>query len=113
MDKEKLIKSIMKQAELDGEPVTREEAEEMAEMEIKAKGITNYAESAEKKPRKKREVKKDPTKVSFIHYLEEWLLTTSVEDVKIVNEQKEISFLINGESYSLSLIKHRPSKKGE
>ena len=28
IDKEKLIKSIMKRAELDGEPVTREEAEE-------------------------------------------------------------------------------------
>ena len=112
MNKEKLIASIIKQAELDGEPVTKEEAEEMAEMEIKAKEISNYTESEEKKPRKKREVKKDSTKVSFIHYLEEWLLTTSVEDVTIVNEQKEVSFLINGEHYSLSLIKHRP-KKGE
>ena len=110
MDKEKLIKSIMKQAELDGEPVTKEEAEEMAEMELKAKGITDYATAEEKKPRKKREVKKDPLKVTFIHYLEEWLLTTDVEDVTIVNEQKEISFSINGESYSLSLIKHRPKK---
>ena len=52
--KEKLILSIMKSAEADGEPISREEAEEMAEMEIKAKGITEY-EQAEKKPRKKRE----------------------------------------------------------
>ena len=37
MDKEKLINQIMAEAETDGEPVTREEAEEMAEMEIKAK----------------------------------------------------------------------------
>ena len=112
MDKEKLIATIMKQAEADGEPVTREEAEEMAEMEIKAKGIKDYAQAEEPKPRKKREVKKDPTKVTFIHYLEEWLMNTSVEDVQIVNEQKEIAFRINGEDYSLSLIKHRP-KKGE
>ena len=39
MDKEKLILEIMKEAEADGEPLTREEAEEVAEMEIKAKGI--------------------------------------------------------------------------
>ena len=111
MNKEKLIAQIMKQAELDGESVTKEEAEEMAEMEIKAKGITDYTTAEEKKPRKKREVKKDPLKVNFIHYLEEWLLTTSVEDVTIVNEQKEISFTIKGESYSLSLIKHRGKKE--
>ena len=111
MNKEKLIMSIIKEAEKEGEPVTRAEAEEMAEMEIKANGIKNYTQSdVEKKPRKKREVKKDPTKITFIHYLEEWLLTTSVEDVTIVNEQKEIAFRINGEDYSLSLIKHRPKK---
>jgi hypothetical protein len=111
MDKEKLIQKLMKECEADGEPITREEAEEMAEMEIKANGIKNYTQSdVEKKPRKKREVKKDPAKVTFIHYLEEWLLTTSVEDVTIVNEQKEIAFRINGEDYSLSLIKHRPKK---
>ena len=112
IDKEKLIKSIMHQAELDGEPVTREEAEEMAEMEIKAKGVTDYAQAEEKKPRKKREVKKDPTKVEFINFLSDLLLTNGINDVKIVNEQKEISFTIGTDNYSLSLIKHRPPKKG-
>jgi len=112
MDKrEKLIQTLIAEAEKDGEPITREEAEEMADMEIKANGIKDYAQAEEKKPRKKREVKLDPTKVTFIHYLEEWLLTTSVEDVTIVNEQKEVSFVINGDSYSLSLIKHRPKKE--
>lgn len=114
MDKrEKLILELMAEAEKDGEPITREEAEEMADMEIKANGIKDYTQSSnEKKPKKKREVKLDSTKVTFIHYLEEWLLTTSVENVTIVNEQKEISFDIKGENYSLSLIKHRP-KKGD
>ena len=113
MDKrEKLIQTLMAEAEKDGEPITREEAEEMALMEIKANGIKDYAQAEEKKPRKKREVKLDETKVNFIHYLEEWLLTTDVENVTIVNEQKEISFDIKSENYSLSLIKHRP-KKGE
>lgn len=112
MDKEKLIASIMAEAEKDGEPVTREEAEEMAEMEIKAKGISDYTQSAEKKPRKKREVKQDPTKVAFINELAQWLINTGVGDVTIANPQKEVTFRINGEDYSLSLIKHRP-KKGD
>ena len=113
IDKEKLIADIMKRAELDGEPVTREEAEEMAEMEIKAMDIVNYAEAEEKKPRKKREVKKDPIKVEFINFLADLLLTNNVNDVTIVNEQKEIAFTIGTDNYSLSLIKHRPPKKGE
>lgn len=114
MDKrEKLILELMEEAEADGEPISRAEAEEMADMEIKAKGIKDYAQAEEKKPRKKREVKKDPTKVAFIHYLEEWLSNTNVENVHIVNEQKEVAFQINGEEYSLSLIKHRAPKAKE
>lgn len=113
MDKEKLITKIMKECEADGEPITRKEAEEMAEMEIKANGISSYTQSTvEKKPRKPREVKKDPTKISFIHYLEEWLTNTSVSDIIIVNEQREISFKIADDTYSLVLTKHRPPKKG-
>lgn len=109
--KEKLIQTLMTEAEKDGEPITREEAEEMAEMEIKANGIKDYTQSAEKKPRKKREVKKDEIKVAFIKQLENLLLTTDVENVTIVNEQKEVSFDIKGENYSLSLIKHRKVKE--
>ena len=112
MDREKLIAEIMRDAEKEGEPLTKEQASEIADMEIKANGIKDYAQAEEKKPRKKREVKLDETKVNFIHYLEEWLLTTNVENVTIVNEQKEISFDIKGENYSLSLIKHR-KKKGD
>ena len=111
MDKEKLITKIMKQCELDGEPVTREEAEEMAEMEIKANAITSYTQKeVEKKPRKPREVKKDPTKVSFMQNLEEWLTNSSVSDIIMVNEQREISFKILDDTYSLVLTKHRPKK---
>jgi hypothetical protein len=57
MDKEKLIKSIMKDLEC-----TREEAEEVAEMEIKAKGIKRYEKAEEAKPRKPRERKVDEVK---------------------------------------------------
>ena len=103
----------MKRAELDGEPVTREEAEEMAEMEIKAKDILDYAQAEEKKPRKKREVKKDPIKVDFIKFLLNLLLTNGIDNAIIVNEQKEIAFRIGEDNYSLSLIKHRAPKEKE
>ena len=51
MTLEKLTAKIMKECEADGEPVTREEAEEMAEMEIKTGNIKRYEKSDA--PRKK------------------------------------------------------------
>ena len=45
MDKEKLIAKIMKECELDGEPITRAEAEGMANLEIKAKELKNYTQT--------------------------------------------------------------------
>ena len=104
--KEKLILQLMEEAEKDGEPITREEAEEMAEMEIKANGFKDYAQAQEKKPRKKREVKIDETKVDLIKKISDFLLTTEVEDVKIVNVQKEITFTFKNDIYSVSLTKH-------
>lgn len=112
MDKEKLIANIMAECAKDGEPITREEAEEMAEMEIKANGIKNYTQATvEKKPRKKREVKKDPTKVELVKNFANYLLTTSLNDVTIVNEQREITFVLNNETYSIVLTKHRTKKE--
>ena len=108
--KEKLILSIMKLAEADGEPITREEAEEMAEMEIKAKGITEYAQ-AEKKPRKKREVKKDATKITLIKRLADFMQEIAT-NVEVTNDQRTIEFVVMGENYSITLTKHR-KKKGE
>lgn len=109
--KEKLILSIMKSAEADGEPISREEAEEMAEMEIKAKGITEYAQ-AEKKPRKKREVKKDAIKIALIERLSDFIQREVASYVEITNGQRTIEFVLNGENYSITLTKHR-KKKGE
>jgi hypothetical protein len=104
MDKEKLIKSIMKDLEC-----TREEAEEVAEMEIKAKGIKRYEKAEETKPRKPRERKVDETKKELIEYLEKALgMIVSVDNVK---NESEISFTFKNELFTLKLIKHRPPKK--
>lgn len=110
MDKEKLIARIMKECEQDGEPVTREEAAEMAEMEIKASGIKHYEKSD--KPRKavKKERKVDETKKNILTNCKA-LLECMGADVTTIKTETEITFLFEDEEYSLKLIKHRPKKE--
>jgi hypothetical protein len=105
-----LVKSIMAEAAEDGEPVTREEAEEMARMEMGAKEIRRYERSEEvvKSP-KKRTVKKDEEKIEIINKIYNFLLTNGFNNATIVNEQREIKF---NNVFSLTLTKHRV-KKGE
>ena len=103
MNREKLILEIIKESEADGEPVTRAEAEEMADMEIRAKGIKNYVQSTVEKPKGKREVKKDAEKIKIIKKIFDFLLTNGFNDAIIVNEQREITF----GNYSITLTKHR------
>lgn len=112
MDKEKLIAQIMAEAEKDGEPVTREEAEEMAEMELKDKKNRRYETADKPKEKKKREVKLDDKKVNFIEQVFYWVRDYgNATDVTITNPQREVSFTLDGESYSLTLTKHRPPKE--
>ena len=109
MDKEKLIARIMKECEQDGEPVTREEAEEMAEMEIKANGIKHYEKSD--KPRKavKKERKVDATKKQLLMDCKILLESLGAE---ILGEktETEVTFTFEREENSEKLIKHRPNK---
>ena len=116
MDKEKLIAKIMKECEQDGEPVTREEAEEMAEMEIKASGIKRYEKSDTPRKSVKRERKPDPIKRELIEtiflFLDRATFTdTEVMNRTVVNPEKEISFTVGDDTYSVTLTKHRPKKK--
>ena len=99
--KETLIAQIMAECERDGEPVTRAEAEEMAEMEIKSGEVA--VERTESKPRKPRKAPdKDPEKVELIKKFYDFLVSIGEEDVFIANEQKEVDF----RNYTISLIKH-------
>ena len=109
MDKEKLIARIMKECEQDGEPVTREEAEEMAEMEIKASGIKRYETSD--KPRKpaKKERKVDTDKKYLLN-----LLISAINQetcIKNIKTETEFSFEFGEDEYSVKLIKHRKKDK--
>lgn len=114
MDREKLIISIMKDLDC-----TREDAEEVAEMEIKAKGMRRYEKAEEQKPRKKREIKLDEEKVEILDYIMGALIGRHVlieenewdfSVVTIANPQKEITFVVGENEYSLTLTRHR--KKG-
>ena len=113
MDKmEKLIATIMKEAEKDGEPVTYEEAKEMAEMEIKASANVKRYEQSEK-PRKKAE------KVRKVDEIKKMILTTIFEtiqddfdsDTAIMENETSIHFTYKDEKYTVKLTKHRPPKK--
>ena len=99
---EKLIKQIMAEAEEDGEPVTKEEAQEMAEMELKAKDAKIDKVSASTRKTRKA-TPPDEEKVEIIKKLHNFLLTIGEEDATIVNVQREITF----RGYSIQLIKHR------
>lgn len=106
MDKEKLILQIMKECEADGEPITREEAEEMAEMEIKAKGIKNYVQAeVEKKAKKTKERKVDTEKKAILEELAETLKSLGFEPTM----ENEVA--LHFDNFTLKLTKHRPPKK--
>ena len=106
---EKLAKEIMAECEREGEPVTIEEATEMAEMEVKSKEISRYEKS--NKPRKQTtKVRKvDETKKRILtdcRILLEGLGATIIE----VKTETEITFSFDGEEYGFKLVKHRSKK---
>ena len=110
MTKEQLVERIMRECEQDGEPVTREEAEEMAEMEIKANGIKRYEKSDKPRKQTKKERKVDETKGHLLACCKTLLegLGASILSVKT---ETEISFTFSENQYTLKLIKHRPKKR--
>lgn len=100
---EKLVISIMEDAEKEGEPVTREEALEIARMEMKANEEKRHYEKSDTK--KKRVVKKDPEKLKIIAMLNDFLKSEGY-DSTIANDTRQIDFGL----YSLTLVKHKPKK---
>lgn len=109
VDKEKLITDIMKECANDGEPVTREEAEQMAEMEIKAGNVKRYEKSD--KPRKKvtKERKVDEEKKHFLNNFR--ILAEGMGAiVTSTKNEAEFSFNFGNNAYTVKLVKHRPKK---
>lgn len=114
---EELAKEIYNEALEDGEPVSEDEALEMAKMELGAKEIPNYTQAAvDKKSKKPRERKVDLNKKEILGEIKILLegkqlnCGYDVPDVVMENET-DLHFTMYGENYSLKLTKHRPPKK--
>lgn len=123
MTKEQQIENYMKSLQ-----ISREEAEQLweddqadfigeegEEMTVKAKEVRRYEQSAEKKERKPREKKIDTEKVAIVDFVWGCMLNNThlmeFDNVNVANPQKEITFRVGENEYSLTLTKHRPPKK--
>ena len=107
MDKlEKLALEIMKEAEADGEPVTKDEALEMAKMEIASKNNRRYEKAETAKERKPRERKTDEIKLRILTAIKILLEGMQATETALKTET-ELSFNFNNDSYTIKLIKHR------
>ena len=103
---QKLADEIMRESAKDGEPVTMEEALEMAEMEVKAKGLNNYVQSSvEKKNRQPRTKKVDEEKAKVIEIIAKALIDNGY-NATITNVDKTIDF----NDCTITLTRHRKGK---
>ena len=105
---ETLAVEIYRECEKDGEPVTMEEAREMAAMEAKASESRHYEKSVDtvKKARKPKPRKVDTDKLFLLSTVKETLNENGIEEVTMVTETA-LNFSFNGENYTLKLTKHR------
>lgn len=89
-------------------------SEEMAEMERKAKANRRYAQSGKPRAKAKQEPKIDQEKANIIDFICGCMLNNThimqLDDIEVVNPQREITFRVGENEYSLVLTKHRPKK---
>ena len=121
-EKEKTIQLYMKKLDL-----SREEAEQMwqdeqddnlPELTAEQKAVVKEMAQADRKKEttpRKRERKPDENKRLLINALVDCLLEASpdeMEDVSIINPEREIEFRYCGDRYRLTLSKPRAKKEG-
>ena len=111
MELEKLANQIFLECEKDGEPITMEEALEMARMELGAKEIKNYAqaEPTEKKPRKPKTVKVSNEKQKIFEDIVDFLARDY--DISVEIDNKLLIIHENGKEFKLNLSETRQKKK--
>ena len=108
---EELAREIMKEYETEGEePVTMEEAMEIAEEEMKAKQNRHYEQSTKEKKKTAKERKIDTEKAKILHILIDAVSQNLIE-VTNVNNEADFNFTLNGNNYTVKLVKHRAPKK--
>lgn len=115
-----LALEIMKEFNSQNEGTTLEEAREMAKMELNEKANRRYEKSDTPRKQTERKKKEDPVKREIISTLAQNLTRVVIDnesdpleipsDIIITNPEKEITFTLRGENYSVTLTKHRPKK---
>lgn len=104
-----LAVEIMKDAEINNEPITLEDAMEMAEWELKEKAHRRYEKSDTPRKKSERVRKVDPDKLFIIESLDDCLCDIA-DNVGERKNESEIHFEYNDSKYTLKLIKHRAPK---
>lgn len=88
--------------------------EEGEEMTQKAKQIRRYEQADKPREKAQRKQKIDEEKVQIIDFIWGCMLNEThlieLENIEVTNPQKEITFKVGGNAYTLNLIKHRPKK---
>lgn len=111
---EQLAKKIMAEYEKDGEPISFEDALEVAEMELKSKeNFKNYVSSEPKKPENKQKkpktVKISAEKAELFDLLWEGL-SNYYENSEILKPNKLISVNIGEKNFKIDIIETRQKK---
>ena len=117
MSRDKLIDKIMAECAKDSELVTRKEAAEMANMELKAKECgRRYEGDTTNRKKSSRTAPLDSEKMEIIKSIAKNISRCVFDDdreitnIQIINPQKEITFIINEKEYSITLTKHREKR---
>ena len=109
MTLEKLAKQIFDECAKEGEPITMEEAQEMARMEINAKGIKVGARAIEpkaEKEKKQRIAQVSQEKQDLFSLIWE-VLSNYYENCEILTNNKLISVQIGKKTFKIDIIEQR------
>ena len=111
MTLEKLAKQIFDECTKEGEPITMEEAQEMAQMEINAKDIkigARATESKAKKEKKQRIAQVSDEKQKIFKDIVNFLQKNY--DISVEKDNKLLKITENGKVFKLDLIETRQKK---
>ena len=113
MTLEKLAKQIFDECAKEGEPITMEEAQEMAQMEINAKGIKVGARATEpkaEKEKKQRIAQVSAEKMALFSLLWEGVRNFYGDNAHISKQNKDISGKFGEKSFKIDIDEHRKAK---
>lgn len=111
MDEKKikaLAQEIMQECEKEGEPVTEEEAVEMAKMEIGSKEVRRYEKADTPRKKSVKERKVDPDKLALCAIIGNALTEAGIESTQ--HNESAFHFDYLGKAYTIKLTQHRPQK---